>query len=105
MKVIKMTDFKPTDIHFPLSAVNAGMLAAGVIEGDASMMALNGGLLTLNGGIAVGGRRNEIKESLSEAPEKALGSVYDSAVKNKLKGRISDVETDPGSRMSGRGIC
>ena len=105
MKVIKMTDYKASDIHFPLSAVNAGMIAASALEGDAGMMAFNGGLLALNGSLAVGGRKDEIREGLSKTPEKTLGGVYDFALKDDMVGRIGDVEADPGSRTSGRRIC
>lgn len=100
-----MTDYKASDIHFPLSAVNAGLLAASALEGDAGMMAFNGGLLALNGSLAIGGRKDEIEEGLSKAPEKTLGEVYDLVLKDDMVRRINDLETDPGSRTSGRRIC
>lgn len=100
-----MVDYKGSDIHFPLSAVNAGMMAVSAVDGNAEMMAFNGGLLALNGSLALGGRRDDIREVVSDMPGKALGSVYDAALKDDVVERISDIETDPGSRTSGRRIC
>lgn len=97
-----MTDYKASDIHFPLSAVNVGMMAASAVEGDAGMMTFNGGLLALNGGLALEGRKEDIRRIFSETPEKALNGVYDTALRDDMVERISEVETDPGSRTSGR---
>lgn len=102
-----MVDYKPSDIHFPLSAVNAGMIAASAVEGDAGMMAFNGGLLALNGSVALGGRKDEIREGLSEAPEKALGRVYDTALRDSVREdvlKVSEKKGGRGRRIRG-GIC
>lgn len=104
-----MTDFKSTDIHFPLSAVNVGMLAASAVEGNAGMMAFNGGLLALNGGMALGGRRDQVKEILSDTPEKALGSVYDIALRDSVRDEVIELSGEKkggrGNHTSGRRIC
>lgn len=97
-----MDDYKWTDLHFPLSALNAGMMAVGAIGNDPEVMAYNGTLLAFNGGLAVSGRKDEIREEASEMSGKALGGVYDAALKDGVVGRIGDVEADPGSRTSGR---
>lgn len=104
-----MTDYKPTDIHFPLSAVNVGMIAVSALDGNAELMAYNGGLLALNGSLALGGRKDEIREGLSEVPEKALGGVYDTALSDSVRDEVLELSEEKkggrGNQTSGRRIC
>ena len=100
-----MNDYKVSDMHFPLAALNIGLTSYWALEGDATMIGFNGGLAAMNGGIALSGRKDEIREGLSEAPDKALEGLYDVVVKEGVVERISGREVEPGSRTSGRRIC
>jgi len=100
-----MVDYRWSDNHFGLAGINAGMMAFSALEGEAGMAAFNAGLIPLNMGLALKGREEEISELRRDVPEKALNKVYDAALRDNMVERIGDVETDPGSRTSGRRIC
>lgn len=100
-----MNDYKISDIHFPLAALNVGLTSYWALEGDGAMIGFNGGLAVMNGGIAVSGRRDEISEGLERSPNRVLEGLYDVALKDRVVERISGTEVEPGSRTSGRRIC
>ena len=100
-----MDDYKWTDIHFPLSAVNAGMFAISAAEGDPGMMAFNGGLFALNAGLATSGRKDELKADAAEVKDASLGSVYDRALKEGIMEASNEIEVERGRRTSERRVC
>ena len=97
-----MVDYRWSDNHFGLAGINTGMMAFSALEGELGMAAFNAGLIPLNMGLALKGREEEISELRRDAPEKALNGLYDAALKDGVVERIHGLETDPGSRTSGR---
>lgn len=105
-----MVDYKWSDNHFGLAGLNIGMMAYSLWEGNPDMAAFNGGLLVLNSGLAVNGRREEFREmgrGLKKTPGKALGTAYDLALSDDVAEDVleasSDLEKKGGRRRHGAG--
>ncbi|MEF8880387.1 MAG: hypothetical protein V5A72_00975 [Candidatus Nanohaloarchaea archaeon] len=94
-----MKNYKWSDNHFGLAGINAGMVAFNALDGNPGIAALNAGLFPLNMGLALKGREEEVAKLKKEAPEKALGSVYDATLKDQVS------EAEYGRQTSGRRVC
>lgn len=95
-----MVDYRWSDNHFGLAGINVGMAAFSALEGEAGMAAFNVGLIPLNMGLALNGRKDEIREIKDKAPEKALGRVYDGVLKDSVREEALEVPTE---KKGGRG--
>lgn len=105
-----MDELKFSDMHWGMAGFNVGMIGFGVLDGDTGITALNTALLPMNLGLAASGRKEEIgnfKESVAEMPEKGLGRVYDSALRNRVASSVEGIASDGdyGSRRVSRRRC
>lgn len=73
-----------------VAAFNVGMIGYGVLEGEPEIAVLNGALLPLNLGLAAKNSRDELRDFRRDAPEKAFGLVYDSALSGKVEEKVQE---------------